>query len=170
MKKLYLIGGAMGVGKTSVCNILKKTLPNSVFLEGDWCWDSHPFQITEETKVMVIDNIRYLLNNFLNCGAYENIIFCWVMHKQHIIDDILSDIDEKRYEIYKISLVCETEVLTKRLLKDISLGIRDDSVINRSLSYLPLYEELDTIKIDNSYLSLIQTAEKIIRKASGVSL
>ena len=73
MKNLYIVGGTMGVGKTSVCQQLKKILPNSVFLDGDWCWDADPFQVTDETKAMVTDNIRYLLNNFLHCTAYENV-------------------------------------------------------------------------------------------------
>lgn len=34
MKNLYLIGGAMGVGKTTVCQRLKLKLNNSVFLDG----------------------------------------------------------------------------------------------------------------------------------------
>ena len=34
MKKLYIIGGTMGVGKTTVGQQLKKDLPNSVFLDG----------------------------------------------------------------------------------------------------------------------------------------
>ena len=76
MKHLYLIGGTMGVGKTTVCRILKKSLENSVFLDGDWCWDAHPFHVTDETKKMVTDNICHLLNNFLHCSAYEHIIFC----------------------------------------------------------------------------------------------
>ena len=67
----------MGVGKTAVCQQLKSDLPNSVFLDGDWCWDANPFQVTNETKAMVTDNICYLLNNFLHCSAYENVIFCW---------------------------------------------------------------------------------------------
>ena len=50
MKTLYLIGGTMGVGKTTVCQLLKQDLPNSVFLDGDWCWDASPFQVTDETK------------------------------------------------------------------------------------------------------------------------
>ena len=78
MKKLYLIGGTMGVGKTTVCQILKQKLEQAVFLDGDWCWNAHPFQVNEETKAMVMDNICYLLNNFLSCSAYRNIIFCWV--------------------------------------------------------------------------------------------
>ena len=33
MKTLYMIGGTMGVGKTTVCQQLKQDLPNSVFLD-----------------------------------------------------------------------------------------------------------------------------------------
>ncbi|MBQ0125795.1 MAG: AAA family ATPase, partial [Clostridiales bacterium] len=40
MKTLYLIGGTMGVGKTTVCQQLKKELDKAVFLDGDWCWDA----------------------------------------------------------------------------------------------------------------------------------
>lgn len=43
MKTLYLIGGAMGVGKTTVYQRLKMKLDNSVFLDGDWRWDSLKF-------------------------------------------------------------------------------------------------------------------------------
>lgn len=57
MKNLYIIGGTMGVRKRAVSQQLKKDLPNSVFLDGDWCWDASPFQVTEETKAMVTDNI-----------------------------------------------------------------------------------------------------------------
>ncbi len=90
MKKLFLIGGTMGVGKTTVGQCLKYKLPNSVFLDGDWCWDADPFLVTVETKEMVIENICALLNNFLKCSVYDNIIFCWVMHEQCIIDAIIS--------------------------------------------------------------------------------
>ena len=44
-KHLYLIGGTMGVGKTTTCRILKEKLDRSVFLDGDWCWDMHPFTV-----------------------------------------------------------------------------------------------------------------------------
>ena len=63
MKTLYMIGGTMGVGKTTVCQQLKRDLQNSVFLDGDWCCDASPFQVTDETKAMVTNNICYLLNN-----------------------------------------------------------------------------------------------------------
>lgn len=56
----------MGVGKTAVSQRLKRELPNAVFLDGDWCWDASPFQVTSETKNMVMDNICYVLNNYIH--------------------------------------------------------------------------------------------------------
>lgn len=45
----------------------------------------HPFRVTEVTKRVVLDNICYALNNFLTCGAFENIVFCWVLHRREIL-------------------------------------------------------------------------------------
>ena len=71
MKHLYLIGGTMGVGKTTACQKLKHKLPDSVFLDGDWCWDMHPFQVTPETKKMVMENICFLLNQLICRAEYS---------------------------------------------------------------------------------------------------
>lgn len=161
MKNLFLIGGTMGVGKTTVCRILRRKLENAVFLDGDWCWDSDPFQVTEETKSMVMDNICYMLNNFLKCSAYNNVIFCWVMHEQNIIDQILTRVDTKNFKIQKISLICDEETLKNRLQLDIKNGIRSTDVIEKSLARLKRYKNLDTNKIDTSQKSPEEVAEEI---------
>ena len=150
MKALYMIGGAMGVGKTTVCQQLKRELQNSVFLDGDWCWDASPFQVTDETKAMVIDNICYLLNNFLKCSVYENVIFCWVMHEQSIIDSIIERLDVKNWAVKCISLIADEQSLRDRLLKDVERGIRTADVIERSAARLQLYQTLNTVKIDTN--------------------
>ena len=54
-----MIGGTMGVGKTTVCQQLKQDLPNSVFLDGDWCWDANPFQVTDETTRIIFGKERH---------------------------------------------------------------------------------------------------------------
>lgn len=150
MKHLYLIGGTMGVGKTTTCQFLKKQLKNAVFLDGDWCWDADPFQVTEETKSMALDNICHLLNNFLACSAYDNIIFCWVMHEQSIIDNILARLNPGEYKVHTISLVCTVDALTLRLKKDVESGLRAENIIMQSTLRLPMYQSLNTVKIDNS--------------------
>ena len=162
MKTLFLIGGTMGIGKTTVCQHIKHILNNSVFLDWDWCWDADPFQVTEETKNMVLDNICYLLNNFIHCSAYENIIFCWVMHRQSIIDDILRKLDAKDCAVKVISLVCDEDSLKSRLQKDIDSGIRSADVIDRSIGRISMYQELNTIKIDTSGKSVESLAKEII--------
>lgn len=161
MKHLYLIGGTMGVGKTTVCQSLKQLLPNSVFLDGDWCWDADPFQVTDETKAMVLDNICHLLNNFLTCSAYDNVIFCWVMHQQQIIDNILERLKTEDTEVRSISLFCDRNSLCQRLEKDIAQGIRQADIVERSMARLPLYEQLNTERIDTTGKNPVEIARLI---------
>lgn len=163
MKKLYLIGGTMGVGKTSVSQCIKRELPNAVFLDGDWCWDADPFQITEETKEMVIDNICYLLNHFVRCSAYENIIFCWVMHEQSIIDTILDQVDTTDCVVKIVSLMAGKETLTERITKDVVSGSRSADVLERSLARLPLYQSINSVKVETDGKAVRDIAKEIIR-------
>lgn len=161
MKKLYLIGGPMGVGKTAACRELKRMLPNSVFLDGDWCWDANPFQVTEETKAMVMDNICHLLGNFLRCTAYTHVIFCWVMHEQSIVDEILRRLPLMGCEVKAVSLLADAQTLRARLAEDVRQGARRADVIERSLARLPLYSRLNTLKIDTTGKSPLDVAAEI---------
>lgn len=161
MKHLYLIGGPMGVGKTALCRALQQRLPNCAFLDGDWCWDMKPFFVTDETKAMVMDNICHVLGNFLQCSTFENVVFCWVMHQQAIVDEILYHLPLKEVQVHIISLICSSEVLNQRLQKDIEAGLRQPDVIGRSLAYLPLYENLNTQKVDTTGLTIHEIIEKL---------
>ena len=151
----------MGIGKTTVCQQLKQDLPNSVFLDGDWCWDASPFQVTDETKAMVINNICYVLNNFLKCSAYENIIFCWVMHEQSIINSILEKLDTQNCEVKCVSLVANEKTLRERLEIDVERGIRSEDIIKRSIARIPMYQALHTIKIDTNAKTIAIIANEI---------
>jgi shikimate kinase len=161
MKRLYIIGGTMGVGKTTVGQQLKKDLPNSVFLDGDWCWDADPFQVTEETKTLVQDNICHMLNNFLQCSVYETVIFCWVMHEQEIIDSIIAKLKLDNCEVKCISLIADEENLQRRLTRDVQKGIRKEDVIARSIARIPLYQKLDTVKVDTNNKTIAEIVAEI---------
>jgi deoxyadenosine/deoxycytidine kinase len=52
MKKVVIINGPIGVGKTTVGKLLCNKLNKSAFIEGDWCFDLHPFIANKETKDM----------------------------------------------------------------------------------------------------------------------
>lgn len=163
-KKCILISGTMGVGKTTVCKELMKLLPQSVFLDGDWCWYSHPFTVTDATKKVVMENIGFMLQNFLRCPDYQNILFCWVMDHQEIIDEVLERISPALEDtsVYSISLITSEQALTKHLQKDIDSGLRSPDVLQRSLQRLPLYQQLSTQKLDISNLNAQQAAQKLL--------
>lgn len=151
----------MGVGKSSVSRKLLEMLPAAVWLDGDWCWNPRPFVVNQITKSVVLDNVCHCLNNFITCGQYQNIIFSWVMHRQDIIDDILSALNASGVKVVNISLICTTQALESRLRGDIQSGLRMADVVERAMERLKCYAALDTIKIDTTQLTVQQVAEKI---------
>jgi formate C-acetyltransferase len=104
------------------------------------------------------------------CGRYTPVlpdarlvpsVFCWVMHEQSIIDEILSRLPTDGVTVFPISLVGTPETLKSHLTGDIEKGIRHADVIERSLAYLPKYEGLQTVKIDVTGLTAEEVAQKI---------
>ena len=166
MKTVYLIGGAMGVGKTTVSQQLKKDLANSVFLDGDWCWDMHPFRVTDATRALVLDNICHILGNFLACPEFENVVFCWVLHKQSIIDAILGRLNLQCVDLRCFCLVCGERELRERLLADVNARLRGADVIERSVARLPMYDALRAEKIDVSHITPDEAAGLILASAA----
>ena len=143
MKHLYLLSGPMGVGKTAVSTALNKLLPASVMLDGDWLWMADPFVVTEETKAMVMGNIHHVLQAFLSCSAYEHVIFCWVMNKTEIAQDVLKGLSLDGVCVHKITLTAGEETLIDRVQRDIAAGKRMIGSAEKSITYLRTFEKGD---------------------------
>ncbi len=161
MKKLVMINGSMGVGKSTTCEHLSRLLSPSIYLDGDWCWQMNPFQVTEDTKVLVMKNIHQILHNDLCCPAFDYVIFCWVMHHEEIVSQVLSGLTDIPFTSYLFTLTCTPEALAERLNKDIANGKREGAILSRSLKRLPLYEKMHSVKIDVSSLSAQEAALSI---------
>lgn len=73
-KKLIIINGVPGVGKSTVSKELHTSLSKSVWLDGDWCWMMNPWMITEENIKMVERNINYLLRSYFSNSTFDYII------------------------------------------------------------------------------------------------
>lgn len=163
-KKLILIGGAMGIGKTTIGQYLvEKRLDNAVFLDGDWCWYMHPWVFNDENKKMVLRNIQFLLNAFIDNSSLENIVFVWVMHQQDIIDDLLAELHGD-YELYSFSLIATEEELTKRFSKDIDAGIRDQAALQGAIDRIQMYQDVNSIKIDVTGRNYPDNADTILNE------
>lgn len=162
MKTLLFVNGPMGVGKTSVCKALLERLTPGVYLDGDWCWNMNPFQVTYETKSMVLDNITAMLSRFLACPELEYVLFSWVMNQPEIAQTILNQLKLDGVKVFQYTLLCTEKTLRYRLGRDIQAGLRGADVLERGVSYLPLYAGQNTIKIMTDSLSPQEIAEEIM--------
>lgn len=166
MKRLILLSGPMGVGKSTVASLLYRRLDRSVFLDGDWCWMMHPFSVTEETKAMVLDNITHLLRNFLACTQIDTVIFTWVMDDPAILESILSRLDLAGCCVHSFTLTATPESLRCRVKKDIARGLRQPGDAERSIARLAHYDAVDSIKLDTSDTPPEAVAERLLRQIS----
>jgi hypothetical protein len=145
MKKLIIVNGTMGVGKSAICKDLYKEIDNSVWLDGDWCWMMHPWDFCEENKNMVIDNITHILCNYLLNSNFKYIIFSWVINKIDILNLILDKLNKYEYELILFTIICSKSGLKKKLN---NRGENED-FISKSFERLEDYKNMNTIKIDS---------------------
>ena len=146
---------------TTTCKVLLELLPKCIYLDGDWCWYADPWVVTNETKAMTMRNMSYLLDSYLDCSAYENIVFGWVLHKKGMTKNVLSLLKNTHYNLHEFSLICSESTLVSRLQKDIDNGVRKNVSWNHALQIRPNFDEMDTTKIDVNNITPEQAADII---------
>lgn len=162
MKNLILIRGTMGAGKSAVGEALFAMTPDSAYLDGDWCWKFNPFSVTDGKKELVLSNCAHLLNSYLHCPDTANVIFAWVMPRKAIVGELLSRLDLSGINVSLYTLLVGEGTLRKRLSSDVASGKREESVIARSIAYLPAFEEeIGDVKIDTNGKAVRECAEEI---------
>ena len=142
-KRLIFIGGAPGIGKSTVARLLLNDLKDCVWLDGDDLWRMHPFIVNDNTKIMVEKNIRFVLNSFIQ-ARFSYILFTWVLHLDSIIDAILNGMDQTGYDFVHFTLVCDEKTLKERLLMDVERKTDPSLAIER----LEDSKNVTSIKID----------------------
>lgn len=153
-KKFIIVNGAPGVGKTTTCKKLQQLLQRSVWLDGDWCWMSNPWTVTEETKRMAENNMAFLLNSFLNCSEYEFILYSWIFRSDEVFSIILDKLKTNDFMLYKYTLTCNQDVFLKRL-ED---GGRDQKQYPMCIESLHQCESTASESIDTTHKSIEEVA------------
>lgn len=147
----------MGVGKTTICKGLYKSLDKAVWLDGDWCWMMNPWIVNEENIKMVEDNITYLLKNFLTNSTFDYVIFNWVLHREEILNDLLERLGDLEFQLVKVTLTCSEGSLRQRM----ELDNRTQDQITMSIERLRLYENMKSNRLDTSDATIEETIERI---------
>lgn len=164
MKKIILIVGPNGVGKSTTSEILLSMLPNSAYIDSDCCRAINPFPLTEETKIAVIQNIYCMFHNYLLCNDIETIIFPYGFHgeRKEIWEQVLHKLkaDDIIFEICPILLKCSWEENIRRA----KLDNRDSERIERGMkNTFSFYDSCSYPTIDTTNLDAEEVAEKILK-------
>jgi len=164
--KVIVINGPMGVGKTTVGKLIADQTPGTAFIDGDWCMDIHPFVGNRETKVMAIDNILYMIGNYMKCSECRMVVLVWLMDDAWVREKIREGLAALQAEVHSVTLICDRDALIKRWKNDKSCEWRTDKWLEASLSSLPGFAAMENA-IDTDGLSAERVAEIITNRERG---
>lgn len=176
MKKVILLSGPYGVGKTTLANYLVNYLNKTVMFDGEWAWfQGNNWNFTEKNKQMALDNICYVLSNFLKNDDFDIIVFSWVLHKKEDHDLIIDSLKQNEidFELFDISLIADSNTLQKRLRNRISNKATEfnamygneqiKKALQGSLNKLHKIMELDNIKLNVSNMNKEEVLEETLK-------
>ena len=122
MKKLILILGANGIGKTSVGKEILTRIKHIAFIDAEWCRAINPFDFTNETKKTVENNIFCMIRNYLLCPDINYVIFPYGFHKERkeIFDNIINKLNGEKiqFKLCPVILTCDINKNIQRMKSD----------------------------------------------------
>lgn len=163
MKRLILILGPNGVGKSTASAELLRLLPGSAYIDSDTLRMTHPAEFTEDSIALQKANILAVMRNYFASSFIENVIFPYGLHghRQKLLEELLSELHHDfTVSLFPIILVCNEEENIRRMESD---G-RNKEQIKRAIEKTrAIYDNIAYPKINTTHLTPEQTAHELIR-------
>ena len=162
MKKLIVILGPNGVGKSTTAMKIKEQYPKSAFVDSDWCRVMNPFALTDITKATVVENMYCLLRNYLFCEEISTVIFTYSWHggRKELYDRVIKKLQSDGIDFQEIIVIlkCSESENRRRALVD----NRDEERIERGMkNTFSFYDEFTYPCIDTTNMTVLEVAEYI---------
>lgn len=162
MKKLVVLVGPNGVGKSITAKAFMQRHEKCAYIDSDACRAINPFPFTPATKKAVTDNIYCLFKNYLLCVDIEMIVFPYGFHgeRKEIFDTIVKRLtdDDITFEMITIVLKCSLEENIKRAATDGRSKERIERGIKNTFHF---YDEFGGHCIDTTNLSPEEVVNQI---------
>ena len=163
MKRLVVIIGPNGVGKSTTAKRIVEQRSNTAYVDSDWCRVMNPFVFNEITKETISENIYCLLRNYLVCDNVDTVVFtyCWHGERKEIYERVMKKLknDCLDFKEFIVILKCSKDENIKRAIKD----NRDELRVKRGMEMtFSFYDKYDYSSIDTTEMTSSQAAEKII--------
>lgn len=156
---ILIINGAPGVGKSKTAESLNLKISQSAWIDGDWLLAINPWTGVDQERQLRYQQIAVVAKNYHDFGL-TTIIISFVYPGQNGLAEQISLL-EKIDQVKVVSLVVDPEILTHRHSTD----PRDREKLENALDLNEKIKQLpDTEFIDNSEMTLEQTAEAVLQK------
>lgn len=164
MKKLVLICGANGIGKSTASKALLSVLQKSAYVESDFCRMTNPDDFRPALLQMQFQNLCALIGNALACPEIESVIFPYGLHghRKELFERLWEEIKREFPDtcLVPLLLTCSPEENVRRAKAD---G-RDLERIERGMKNSGnVYDLVDWPRIDVTELTPDETAQAMLR-------
>lgn len=165
MKRVIVIIGPNGVGKTTTAIEFLNLCPNSAYIDADWCRCINPFYpMTKATRELFINNMFDLFKNHLLCQDINQIVFSYAFHggRKEVFDLVIQRLKDSKieFELKLIILKCSYEENIRRLIKD----DRDEERIKRGMqNTFTFYDDYEYPVIDTTDLEPKQVVHEMFK-------
>jgi len=164
-KKLIVIIGSNGVGKTTTASEFRNQCANSAYIDAEWCRCINPFYpLTDATHELVINNMFCLLKNHLLCRDINTIVFPYSFHggRKEDFELVIQLLQEEKikFELQYIILKCSYEENVRRARQD----NRNEERVQRGMkNTFGFYDNYDYPVIDTTELEPRQVVRQMIK-------
>jgi GTPase SAR1 family protein len=170
-RRLIIITGQEGVGKTTIVRALLLHVRPGAALDAEEVGQVNPWQFDEAFKTLLWDNVAATVRNFWQAG-YTTVVAGSFINDSADFEQFRARLDGD-IDIYVVQLCAAKEVRDKRRierLKDSSSEWRDqlDRSNPEDTTLRGATREYRYVRIDNSSLSIADTVDQIVRAVPEV--
>lgn len=162
MKKMIVILGPNGVGKSTTARAFLEKNTRCALVDADWCRTMNPFLFTPATRKTVTENIYCLFKNYLLCEDIDKVVFPYAFHgeRKEIFDAVICRLREDGidFQVFAIVLKCSLEENRRRCGQDGRDAERTERGMKNTFHF---YDNFDCPTIITTELSPGEVAERI---------
>ena len=167
MKKLLIICGQEGTGKSTLSKAILPYLNNGAAFDAENILQVNPFEFDAKFKQLAIDNTSVLINSFFRHG-YERVIAGSFINDRTDYDSFKTRL-EYNPKVFIVMLIASQDVRDKRRIersKPTTKEWRDiaDTKAPKDMTLVQTNDEYNYCEIDSSELTIKETIAGIKKK------
>ena len=155
LKKLILLGGPTGVGKTTTLRGLQGRFDDSALLDADDVWRVGSKLAIPQNRSIAIRNVTNTMRGYFEANCELGIV-SWVFARPELYQPVINALTDYVDSIQQLYLIADPETLEARLRER-----GEPDRIEYALSRLELIRSLPFTKLDTTNLSQDQVVERI---------